>query len=91
MLAFAVFFAACAETPCFDLARRICNCQRSEPERTACREGVDRAGEKASDSENKGCARILERGSCTCERAQSYDTEACGFLAVTVNELKTKR
>ena len=73
-------FASCS--PCKKLADKICDCQLSQSQRTACKQNLDLQAQHKAFSlaeDKKRCEEILNDPECTCVAIQANQFEKCGL------------
>lgn len=69
-------------SPCKKLAEKLCDCEKSQSARDACKKNLDLKGQhKAfSKAEDTGqCQAVLNNPACTCDAIRLNQYEKCGF------------
>ena len=69
------------DSPCRELANKVCDCQTTRAKIARCEATIDSADQNIdpSDGESDVCQQILDDGTCTCEALQAGDLAACGL------------
>lgn len=69
-------------SPCKKLAEKICDCEKSQSARNACKKGLDLRGQHKAFSkaeDNARCQAVLDSSDCTCDALAANQYEKCGF------------
>lgn len=74
-----VFLASGCGNACEELARKRCECERTEIDQRSCKRHVDDEASNidVTTAEKEVCENLLDQ--CTCEKLAAGDLQACGL------------